>query len=163
MLSICSRCAGLLAGALFLGGVFPSARAQDANRDVLVTRTDVGSIVDRLVKSSGQFKDEFDNAISHSMINGTRLEANAKHRADDLHNAAKKLGDVFHDKRDKNHPAVREQADRTIAAASEVNRVMVEHRFTDKLQRNWELLRSDLNALARVYDLSPLEGGGLNQ
>ena len=33
---------------------------------------------------------------------------------------------------------------------------MQEHRFTDKLQRDWDLLRSDLNGLAAVYDLSPL-------
>jgi hypothetical protein len=35
---------------------------------------------------------------------------------------------------------------------------MLDHRFTDKLQRDWALLRSDLNALAKVYDLSPLGG-----
>jgi hypothetical protein len=135
-------------------------RAQDANRDVVDTRSDIGVVVDRLAKKSGDFKDAFDSAVSHSTIDGTRLEVNAKHRADDLHDAAKRLADVFHDKRDKNNPAVRDQADKTIAAASELNRVMVNHRFTDKLQRDWDLLRSDLNALAGVYDLSPLEGEG---
>jgi hypothetical protein len=158
-----SKYACVIAGALLLGGLLAPAHAQDANRDVVTTRTDVGGIVDRLAKSTGGFKETFDNAVSHSMIDGTRLEANAKHRADDLHFAAKKLVDVFHDKRDKNNPAVREQADKTIAAASELNRVMIEHRFTDKLQREWDLLRSDLNALARVYDLSPLESKGPNQ
>jgi hypothetical protein len=97
------------------------------------------------------------------MLDGTRVEANAKHRADDLHGAAKRLADVFHDKKDKNNPAVRDQADKTIAAASELNRVLLDHRFTDKLQREWDLLRSDLNALAKVYDLSSLDGGGKNQ
>jgi hypothetical protein len=56
--------------------------------------------------------------------------------------AAKRLADIFHDKRDKNNPAVRDQTGKTIAAASEVNRVMIDHRFTDKLQRDWDLLRS---------------------
>src|SRR5260370_24030389 len=93
------------------------------------------------------------------MIDGTRMEANAKHGADDLHDAAGKLGDVFHDKKDKNNPAVREQVDRTLAAASELNHIMVTHRFTDKLQSEWDMLRGDLNALAAVYGLSPLEGG----
>jgi len=98
--------------------------------------------------------------VSHSTIDGTRLEANAKRRADDLHDAANRLGDIFHDKRDKNNPAVRDQVDKTIAAASELNRVMLNHRFTDKVQRDWDMLRSDLNALARVCALSPLDGGG---
>ena len=58
---------------------------------------------------------------------GTRLEANAKHCADDLHDAANRLGDVFRDKRDKNNSAVRDQVDKTLAAASELNRVMTNH------------------------------------
>jgi len=134
-------------------------RAQDANRDTVVTQTDVGSVVDGLVRKTGEFKGEFDHAVAHSMIDGTRIEENAKHRADDLHGAASRLGDVFHDKKDKNNPAVREQVDRTIAAASELNRVMEAHRFTDKLQGDWLTLRSDLNALASVYQLTPLGGG----
>lgn len=143
--------AGLMAGSLLMWG-------QDANRDVVMAKTDVGGIVDRLQKASGQFKEDFDKAVEHSMIDGTRLEANAKHRADDLHDAANKLGDVYHDKKDKNNPAVKDQVDKTIATASELNRVMTAHRFTDKLQRDWDLLRSDLNALAAMYNLSPLEG-----
>jgi hypothetical protein len=37
---------------------------------------------------------------------------------------------------------------------------MINHRFTDKLQSDWDLLRSDLNAVAEIYRLSPLEGDG---
>ena len=106
--------------------------------------SDVGAVVDRVQKLSGEFKGSFDKAVSHSMIDGTRLEANAKHRADGLHDAANRLGDVFHDKRDKNNPAVRDQTDKTLAAASELNRVMMNHRFTDKVQRDWEMLRANL-------------------
>ncbi|MGD0361105.1 MAG: hypothetical protein ABSC93_09570 [Bryobacteraceae bacterium] len=153
-----ARCLCLIPAALWLTAAPVPARAQDANRDMVVTRSDVGEVVDRLQRSSGEFKNSFDKAVSHSMIDGTRLEANAKHRADDLHDAAKRFGDVFHDKRDKNNPAVREQVDKTLAAASELNRVMADHRFTDQLQREWDMLKSDLNALAEVYNLSPLEG-----
>ena len=92
------------------------------------------------------------------MIDGTVLEENAKHRADDLHIDANHLGDVFHDKRDKNNPAVREHVDRTLAAAAELNRVMNNHRFTDKLQQDWAIIRGELNGLASVYNLAPLEG-----
>jgi len=159
MLSSSLQCLCLVAAALLSSGALAPVSAQDANRDVVVTSSDIGAVVDRLARGSAEFKDEFDRAVSHSTIDGTRLEANAKHRADDLHDAAKRLANVFHDKRDKNNPAVRDQADKTIAAASELNQVMLDHRFTDKVQREWYLLRSDLNALAQVYDLSPLEGG----
>jgi hypothetical protein len=146
------------AGAVLLRGPFTPLSAQDANRAIVETRSDVSAMVERLAKKSGDFKDAFDDAVSHSMIDGSRIEVNARHRADDLNDAANRLADVFHDKRDKNSPAVRDQADKTIAAASELNRVMLNHRFTDKPQRDWFLLRSDLNALAEVYDLLPLGG-----
>ena len=46
--------------------------------------------------------------------------------------------------------------DRTLSAASDLNRVMLEFRYTEKLQRDWDLLKSDLNALASVYSLPPM-------
>jgi hypothetical protein len=147
----------VLAGGLLTGAGI--ACAQDANRDVVVTQSDMGSVVDRIQRGTGRFKEQFDHAVEHSMMDEKGIDKDAKHRADDLHNSANKLGDVFHDKRDKNNPAVRDQADRTLSAASEVNRVMMNHRFTDKLQSDWDNLRSDFNALAQVYGLSPLDAG----
>jgi hypothetical protein len=146
----------LIAGAVLSPGLQRAAFAQDANRDVVDTKSDVRGIVDRLAKRAGDFKEEFDKALDHSLLDGSKMEDKAKHRADDLHDSAKKLRDVFNDKRDKNNPAVRDQVDKTLAAGADVNHILQEHRLTDKVQRDWDLLRSDLNALAAVYQLSPL-------
>jgi hypothetical protein len=146
----------LALGTLVLAAPYAYLSAQDANRDQVYTRTDAAVITQSLDKRTDDFKDEFDKAISHSLLNGTKLEDRAKHRADDLHEAAKKLRDVYHDKKDKNNPAVRERVDKTLAAAADVNQIMTQNRFTDKLQRDWDLLRSDLNALAGIYALAPL-------
>jgi hypothetical protein len=54
--------------------------AQDANRDTVMSPTGVGTVVDRVEKQSRAFRDEFDRAVSHSMIDGTRIEENAKRR-----------------------------------------------------------------------------------
>ena len=145
----------VVAGALSLTAVV--TYAQDANRDVVLAPNDVGTIVDRVEKKTNEFKGAFKNAVEHSTIDDTKLEDNSKKLADNLHDAAEKLGDVFHDKRDKNNPEVRAQVDKTIGAASELNRLMTSHRFTDKLQQQWEQVRGDLNALAAVYNLSPLK------
>jgi hypothetical protein len=145
----------LAAGALWAFGP-TAARAQDANRDVMVTKADVGDIVERLGSKTGDFREEFDDAVHHSMMDGTQLEDRAMHRADDLFGSARRLRDIFNDRRDKNNPAVRDEADRTLAAGADVNRIMKDHRFTDKLQRDWDVLKSSLNALASVYGLSPL-------
>jgi hypothetical protein len=130
--------------------------AQDANRDAALTISEARDIVDRLAKRTGEFREGFEKAVQHSMVNGTKIEDNAKKRSADLNDSAKKLKDVFNDKKDKNHPAVREQADKTLAAGADVNRVMASMRFTEKLQRDWEILRADLNGLAQIYNLPPL-------
>src|SRR5258708_6719982 len=144
----------LAAGLLFAISPTP-ARAQDANRDAALTVSQPRDIVERLAKRSGDFKEDFDKAVEHSLIDGSKLEDRAKKRADDLHDAAKKLRDVFNDKKDKNNPAVRDQADKVLAAGSDVNKVMTTMRLTEKLQRDWEVLRSDLHALATLYNLQP--------
>jgi hypothetical protein len=150
------RTIGLLAvSALWLGSQ-PLARAQDANRDAALTISEARDIVDRLAKRTGEFRESFEKAVEHSMMNGTKIEDNAKRRSADLNEAAKKLKDVFNDKKDKNDPAVRQQVDKTLAAGADVNRVMTSMRFTEKLQRDWEIVRGDLNALAQIYGLSPL-------
>jgi hypothetical protein len=130
--------------------------AQDANRDTVSTVSDARTIVRKLADRTGDFKNAFNSAVEHSMMDGTKIEDRAKRRADDLHDSAKKLQDVFSDKKDNNDPKVREQVDKTLAAAADVNRVMSQHRFTDKVQHEWELLRLDLNALAQIYSLSPI-------
>jgi len=145
----------LAATCVLLGTVVGIGFAQDANRDAVGTVTDARTIVRKLGDRTGDFKNSFDNAVEHS-VDGGKMQDRAKHRADDLHDFAKKLQDVFDDKKDKNDPKVRDQVDKTLAAAADVSRIMSEHRFTDKLQREWELLRSDLNALASLYNLSPL-------
>lgn len=141
---------------ILLGAAILPALAQDANRDTVNTTTDAKTIVRKLADRTAEFKSDFNQAVEHSIVDGTKLEDRAKHRADDLHDATKKLQDVFGDKKNKNDPKVRDQVDKTLAAAADVNRVMKEFRFTDKLQRSWELLRVDLNALAALYNLSEM-------
>jgi hypothetical protein len=151
-MGISGLCSACLAAALWISSQ-PTAFAQDANRDAALTISQARDIVDRLARHTGEFKGEFVNAVDHSSMEG-REEDRAKKRADELHESAKKLRDVFQDKKDKNNPAIRDQVDKTLAAAADVNRVMAGRRFTDKLHTDWETLRSDLNALAQIYGLS---------
>ncbi len=142
--------------AVLLRGPFTPLSAQDAKPAIVETHSDVSALLERLALRSGDFKEAFDAAVSHHAIDDTRIEVMANHRADDLHDAAKQLADIFRAKKDENNPAVHDQADKTLAVAGELNRVMLNSRFPDKLQRDWSVLFSDLNALAEVYDLSSL-------
>jgi len=58
-------------------GLQPAESAQDANRDAAVTISQARDIVDRLARRSGEFKEEFDKAVGHSLINGSPLEDRA--------------------------------------------------------------------------------------
>jgi hypothetical protein len=131
-------------------------RAQDANRDAVITSATAEDIVNRLENKTGAFKSSFNKALDDSTMDGSRLEDRSKRRADDLHDNASKLKDEFHDKRDKNNPKVRDWVDKTLAAGADVNRIMTSHRFTDKLQEEWNSVRADLNGLAALYRLSPI-------
>ena len=93
---------------LLLAAAAVPAFAQDANRDAVTTVTDARAIVSKLSGRTEEFKHDFDEAIEHSLVDGSKLEDRSKHRADDLHDAAKKLHDVFDDKKDKNDPKVRD-------------------------------------------------------
>src|SRR5262245_24186816 len=90
----------------------PALRAQDANRDSVLTCSEARDVVHRLARRSGEFRDEFEKAVEHSIIDGSKLEDRAKRRAGDLNELSRKLRDVFNDKKDKNNPAVRQQADK---------------------------------------------------
>jgi len=144
-----------LAGAVWLASPTP-ARAQDANRDAALTVSQARDLVDSVDKRTGEFREQFEKALEHSMADGTKFEGRARDRGKDLQETAHKLKEVFHDKKDKNNPAIRDCLDKTLSAAADVNRVMAANRFTDKLQRDWQVLRSDLNALAQIYSLSQI-------
>src|SRR5207247_6405408 len=74
------RAVGLaLAAALFFMCPPNRAVAQDANRDTVYTKTDVGDLVQRVAKRSGDFKSAFNHAVEHTM-EGFKLEERAKHR-----------------------------------------------------------------------------------
>src|SRR5438445_5108069 len=93
----------LALGALLFIGSPAAIQAQQSDREVVVTRSDLGGIVKSLAGRTGDFKDQFDREVEHTMDN-KHVEERAKHRADDLHDAAKHLKDVYEDHHDKAAP-----------------------------------------------------------
>ena len=80
----------LVAGTLWFGSQ-SRAQAQDANREAVRTVSDARDLVDRVAKRSGEFREEFEKAIEHSMMDGSKIEDRAKRRGQDLNESAKKL------------------------------------------------------------------------
>ena len=54
------------------------------------------------------------------------------------------------------HQQAREKLDRALQIAHDVDQVMSQRRFSERLENHWLDVRDDLNFLAAEYDLSPL-------
>ena len=50
----------------------------------------------------------------------------------------------------------RVDVERVMRQSNEVNSIVRRTRFGTKVEREWEILRSDLNTLAGVYNLRPI-------
>jgi len=136
----------LMAGALAL-------KAQQ--RDVAVyTKTDVRDLVQRMERHSDAFKKHFDKALDRSALDGTDREDRLKRWSEDLESQ------MDHFKDDYNHDRLRNVEDRVntlLAIAAGINRAMLYRTFDHDAERDWGLLRSDLNALAIMYGLPALQ------
>ncbi|HXH68975.1 MAG TPA: hypothetical protein VNI60_01375 [Pyrinomonadaceae bacterium] len=119
--------------------------------------------VDRLIRNVEERVDrfvvQFDYALDNSRLNNTRREDNLNQRARDLEAATDELRREFdrNDSRRENSQEVR----KCLNIASDINAVMRNRRLNAASERNWAAVRSELNALARTYNL-PQIGGAYN-
>lgn len=125
------------------------------NRKVAVyTRTDVRDLVQRMERHSDEFRKHFEKALNQSALDGTDREDRLRRWTQDLEDMADHL------KEDSKHEQVRDMEQRVntmLAIAAGINRVLLYRAFDADTDRDWNLLRSDLNALAIAYDLPALQ------
>jgi len=89
-------------------------------------------------------------------MDASKLSDAVKAGADDLGTSAKQLYALSTSKDVMTNPKFREQVDKTIAAAKQVNQAMGAMRFPDPLITDWEQIRTNLNTLARIYKVESL-------
>jgi uncharacterized protein YeaO (DUF488 family) len=142
----------LALAALLVSGTF-TCFAQ--GREVSVyTKTDVRDLAQRMERHSDEFKKHFEKSLDHSSLDGTDREDRLRHWAHDLEDT------LDHFKDDYNHGRVHnveQRANTLLAIAAGINRIMLYRPFDASTERDWDFLRSDLNALAVTYDLPALQ------
>ena len=118
------------------------------------SRYNRGSI-DRLIRQaesrSNQFVGVFDRALDRSRLEGTIREDRLNERAAELErqlNVAR--GEL---NRSTNHWAIRSSISNAIEVGQAINNVMRRRNLPSNAERQWMLLRSDLNRLAAAYGL----------
>jgi len=142
-----------MAGALLLM-VASASSGMGQTRDVVIyTKTDVRDIVQRMERHSNDFRKHFEKALDRSALDDTDREDRLRRWTQDLEDM------LDHLKKDQGKGQIRDMEQRVntlLAIAAGINRIMLYRRFDADTDRDWQLLRSDLNALAITYDLPTL-------
>jgi hypothetical protein len=118
------------------------------------SKADVDRVIRRAEDRSDIFRRTVDNQLDHSRLNGSRTEDRINAQVKQLENALDDLRSEFN--RRNSWMDTRVNVERVMRQSDEVNSIIRRNRFGTKVEREWEILRSDLNTLAGVYSLRQL-------
>lgn len=140
---------------LMLAVASPSfAQSRGPYRGRAYTRAQVDHLIRQVENRSDQFVAIFDRALDRSRLEGTRREDRLNERAINLERELNMVRREFN--RTGNYYDVRPHVARTLNLAQQINNVMHNRRLAPIAERQWALLRSDLNRLAVAYNLRQL-------
>lgn len=131
-----------------------TASAQGRARGRFYSKTDVDRIIKRCEERSDAFTKMIDRNLDRSRANGTRREDNINDQVRELERALDELRREF-DRRDS-WRETRREVEKVMRESDEINALMRNSRFDRSVEREWQLVRSDLNKLAGVYELRQL-------
>jgi hypothetical protein len=108
-------------------------------------------LIGRVEQRTDIFVRQFDRALDNSRADGTRREDRLNEQARELETATDELRREF-DRSDSLREN-RDEVQRCINIASRIDRAISRGRVGSGVQNSWRNLRSELNALARAYNV----------
>lgn len=118
------------------------------------TRGSVDKIIKRVENRTDRFVKQFDHALDHSRLDGSRREDNLNQSAKNLEHATDQLRSEFN--KHRNWWETRDNVQNCLSIAANVNTAMLNNRFNRPTENNWRNVRRELNTLAQVYNLPPM-------
>ena len=112
------------------------------------SNTDVRHLLKRLEENSDRFAKSFDSALDHSTLNGSRTEDEMNAYVHEFEEATDRLKDHYED-RGSDPDSARE----VFLRARGIDSFMRRYRMGPRATGDWEVVRSDLDAWARCYNL----------
>ena len=109
----------------------------------------VERLLERIEKSADKFRESVDDALDKSRADDSKLEKDINRFVQAFEDATDRLEKRFDD--DKSSSA---DVEEVLTRAASINSMMARHRFNDRAQADWRLLRGDLNELARAYGVT---------
>ena len=142
-------------GAL-LCAVFLTASPQDGVDRDKYAREYVQFQVLQLDQWTKGFPHAYNLASMQPPVDLSKMNEAAKAGANDLRECVIRLSALSQSRDLMSNSEFRNQLDRALAIAKEVNAAMGSQRFSAVLQSDWDQIRSTLNNLARIYKLESL-------
>lgn len=131
---------------------FAQLRGSARNRGY--TRANVDRLIRQAENRSDQFVAIFDRSLDRSRLEGTIREDRLNERARELEVQLNIVRREFN--RAGNYYDIRSHIANALNAAQGINTVVRNRRLIPVVERQWTLLRSELNRLAAVYNLRQL-------
>jgi hypothetical protein len=97
------------------------------------------------------FKQQLRRALDYSALNATRREDELNGDANRLERALNRTRESWNVEHDANKTRV--FVNEAITASQDINRTMVRRRLNPDVQRQWRVVRNELNRLADVFQL----------
>jgi len=119
------------------------------------TKGDVERIIKRVEDRSDSFRKIVDRSLDRSALDGTRREDNINEQVKQFEKTLDDLRSEFN--RHDRWLETRHQVERVMREAEDVNAIVRRHVLRPVIEREWALLRADINRLAGVYDLRTLK------
>lgn len=138
---------------IMLAGMSLQGVAQ--RRPYRVNDAQVEQILRRIETRADRFRESLDAALDQSRLNGTREEDEVNNYVQEFEEATDRLRNRFNE-REATSSEVQEVFDRAI----NIDDFMRRNRLTPRAERDWALIRTDLNQLGRSYNVAYRRGGG---
>ena len=129
--------------------LFASVGLVNAQRPYRVNDSQVQYLLNRIEQRTDNFKRDLDSALDSSRLNGSDTEDMINGYVTDFENSTDALKDKF-----GSRSSVGADVEDVLNRASFINSFITRNRLNRTVQNSWNLIRTDLNTLARYYSVS---------
>ena len=123
--------------------------AQAQRRTYRLSDAQVSQLIRRVEMSTERFQGSLSDALDRGSYGGTTSAGDINSYVQNLQNATAQLRDRFN-----RRVSVAADVQNVLQQASLVNGFMLNNRVNARVQNDWSLVRTDLNALARAYGIT---------
>ena len=123
--------------------------AQAQRRATRLSNRQMGDLIRRVELSADRFRASLDSALDRTAYDGTSTENNINSFVRNFEQATDRLRDRFNT---RNSAAA--DVELVLQQAAAIDNFMASNRLTQRAQSDWRLVRTDLDALARGYNVT---------